>query len=143
MTLIVDMSSKICTRSDCESDRAETGECHCSVYGGDIPEMSDSTFHPLTLAVDLNEWNALHAERDALRGQLDLLGQANQTLSGQNTGLAEEIERLLVELTHRVGWEERCLRAEAALQKIADHPSPYGEVARRIASDTLSHCYQS
>lgn len=22
-----------CTRSDCEKDRAETGECHCSVYG--------------------------------------------------------------------------------------------------------------
>jgi predicted nucleotidyltransferase component of viral defense system len=26
-----------------------------------------------------------------------------------------EIERLTVELTHRVGWEERCLDAEAAL----------------------------
>jgi hypothetical protein len=27
----------------------------------------------------------------------------------------KEVERLTVELTHRVGWEERCLDAEAAL----------------------------
>jgi len=26
-------SANICTRSDCEQDRAEAGECHCSVYG--------------------------------------------------------------------------------------------------------------
>jgi hypothetical protein len=26
-------ASAVCMRSDCESSRAETGECHCSVYG--------------------------------------------------------------------------------------------------------------
>jgi light-regulated signal transduction histidine kinase (bacteriophytochrome) len=34
-------------------------------------------------------------------------------------GSKTENERLIVELTHRVGWEERCLRAEAALEQIS------------------------
>ena len=37
-----------------------------------------------------------------------------------------ENERLLVELTHRVGWEERCLRAEAEIERL------------RAALDTLA-----
>jgi hypothetical protein len=28
-------ASAVCTRGDCESSRAETGECHCWVYGAE------------------------------------------------------------------------------------------------------------
>jgi hypothetical protein len=34
--------------------------------------------------------------------------------------LEAEIERLLVELTHRVGWEERCLRAEVEIERLRE-----------------------
>ena len=36
----------------------------------------------------------------------------------QYDALKAEHERLLVELTHRVGWEERCLRAEAEIERL-------------------------
>jgi len=32
--------------------------------------------------------------------------------------LVQRIERLEVELTHRVGWQERCERAEAEIERL-------------------------
>ena len=58
-----------CTRGDCERDRAETGECHCSVYG-DL-EVSN----PKTLLDGFGEATEevvrLRAENERLRVALD------------------------------------------------------------------------
>lgn len=64
----------------------------------------DAEHKTLYLEIPLDEFKRLHAEVEGLRALND-----DQT---------RFIDKLQVELTHRVGWEERALRAEAALQDV-------------------------
>jgi hypothetical protein len=47
----------------------------------------------------------------------------------------KEVERLTVELTHRVGWEERCLDAEAALATLRAENARLRAVLDEIAAE--------
>jgi hypothetical protein len=57
-----------------------------------------------------------------LNSQIADLTRERDELREANSTLIRENGRLFVELTHRVGWEERCLRAEAALRQILEDP---------------------
>jgi len=84
------MSTNICTRPDCESDRAETGECHCSVYG-------DSTDEEIIDILLPNVQN--HPERIARLERAVVLLARHVGATGWNKPLQEVLDAIQDDIT--------------------------------------------
>jgi hypothetical protein len=71
------------------------------------------------LLAELERLRAARVEQNdeylSLQQEVERWKSAHDTCCDGGQKLVAEVERLTVELTHRVGWEERCLDAEAAL----------------------------
>jgi chromosome segregation ATPase len=71
----------------------------------------------------------LLASNSVLRGENERLTLADRQWADHVKRLSEEKERLLVELTHRVGWQERSERAEAELERLREIAWKHGNRA--------------
>src|SRR4030095_13148770 len=71
----------------------------------------------------------LLASNSVLRGENERLTFADRQWADHVKRLSEEKERLLVELTHRVGWQERSERAEAELERLREIAWEHGNRA--------------
>src|SRR4030095_11073497 len=81
----------------------------------------------------------LLASNSVLRGENERLTLADRQWADHVKRLSEEKERLLVELTHRVGWQERSERAEAELERLREMPWKHGNPAEwaRVKIESL------
>jgi hypothetical protein len=94
------------------------------------------------ILLESEEWDALANELERLRVEIEDLTKLGQSYLGEaseekvRAATAEaEVERLTVELTHRVGWEERCLDAEAALATLRAENARLRAVLDEIAAE--------